>query len=1120
LNPSDGSYRRYLYGNIKKNTIRSNTVFGLKGDGQGHLYMGTENGGLNVLNLRTGEFDYYTSKIEEEGSLNSNSIYSIYYSKDDILWVGTFNGGVNYTSRQYHGLKHYKAAKDGLSNPHILSVTEDRAGNLWIGTDGGGLNYFKRKTGKFTCYLHDENDPRSLGANEVLTVFEDKRGQLWVGLYRGGLDLFNPKTGGFTHFRHALEDSTTIQNDVINTIFEDSRGNFYVGTNTGMDCFNRRTRTFRRLKYGIIPSGVLSAIEDKRGNYWIGTYGGLSFVDVHADTVRNFFYIDEANNLRRTVTALYEDSRGHLWIGTMDGLYLFDKASQKFMRHTLDGRDLNNEVAGLVEDADGNLWVSNNHSLIRMEGAAEPPGSPLLVNYGVYDGIKKLYRSNQGEIFFGGNNGLNAFFPKDIAKNDHVPRIVFTNMKIFGKEVGIGTSGSPLRRPISETSEINLAHNQSVITIEFAALNYFFPEKNQYAYFLEGFDRNWNFSGNQRTATYTNLDPGQYVFHVKGSNNDGVWNEKGASLRILIVLPWWKTTWALLFYTVFIGGSFYGIWRFQLNKARMKHELALEHLHAKKLEEVDQMKMKFFSNITHEFRTPLALIIGPIKQMLMNGAPDGLKSQLQMILRNSQTLYQLINQLLDLSKLEAGRMPLRAERTNIVELLRDLVMLFIPMAEQKQVALQFSVLPDSNGHRAGIDAYVDRDKLEKIVSNLLSNAIKFAPEKGQVKTTVRNENDRFVEIKVTDNGAGFSREYLDKIFDRFFQIDDSRTHSHEGTGIGLALSKELVELHHGTIQAESGGGTTFTVRLPLGKSHLAEHEVIHGTPAGEDADSATFFPYGYLDGDHGRQTVKSRVSKNAPLILIVEDHADLRSYLRSNLGHEYQIIEAKNGQEGIELAIERIPDLIVSDVMMPIMDGFEMCKRIKQDERTSHIPVILLTARSAAESRIEGLETGADDYITKPFEMRELQARIGNLIELRRRFKLRFNRQEGLKPEEIAATSLDEKFLKKALSIIEENLSDTSFSVAQFARKIGISRVQLHRKIRALTDQSTSEFIRVIRLNRAAQLLKQQHDTVTQIAFLVGFNSSSYFSRSFCRHFGVSPSEYIKNPHSVKPPPP
>jgi ligand-binding sensor domain-containing protein/signal transduction histidine kinase/DNA-binding response OmpR family regulator len=1117
FNPEDGTSRRYMYHRKDKNTISSNKVFSLTGDGQGHLYLGTENGGLNVLDLATGEFSHYTFKLGETGGITSNSIYSLYHSNDGMLWVGTFNGGINYASKHNQGFRHYTASKEGLNNPYILSLAENKDGNLWIGTDGGGLNYFDRKTGKYTHYLHDENVPHSLGANVIATILEDQAGRIWVGLYQAGLDLFEPRTRSFTHFRHDPGDRSTIQNNNVNVLLEDSRGHFYVGTETGLDRFDRSTKTFEQFPYDVIRTGVLAIMEDRRGNLWVGTYGGLSFVDAMPGTVRNYLYVDESMAIVRSVTALCEDSQEHLWVGTVEGLYLLDRESQKFLRYPRADRNPSNEIAGIVEDDNGNLWISNNHSLLKLEDAVHLPEQPVIVNFGIYGGIRKLYQSREGEIFFGGNHGLNAFFPRDIMQNDHIPPVVITSFMIFGKAVGIESPESPLRRHIAETESMTLSHHQSVITFEFAALNYISPEKNQYAYFLQGFDKDWNYSGNQRTATYTNLDPGDYVFRVKGSNNDGVWNEEGASVRIEIIPPWWKTSWASALGLLFAGLLLYSIWRFQLNRAHMKHELAMEHLHAEKLEEVNRMKSRFFTNITHEFRTPLTLIIGQTRQMLGNAVTGPARSQFHTILRNSQKLYQLINQLLDLSKLEAGFMPLKARRMNLVALLRDMVMLFVPLAERKQITLRFAMLGDHNAQMDCIDAYIDQDKLEKIISNLLSNAIKFTPERGNVTIHVKKESDGHVEIKVKDNGPGFPEEYLDKVFDRFYQVDDSNTRNHEGSGIGLALTRELVELHHGTIQVETGNtGTTLTIRLPLSKSHFAEDEIVAEMPVADKVDSASIFWYDQSgdDNNNSAHAEKPKPSRKAPLILIVEDNNDLRQYLRHNLGHEYHVLEAKDGREGLDRAVERIPDLIVSDVMMPSMDGFELCTRIKKDERTSHIPVILLTARSTGESKIEGLETGADDYIIKPFEMKELLVRMRNLIEQRRQLRMRFNRQEGLLPEEIATTPLDQRLLKKALTIIEENMGDSNFSVTEFASKIAMSRVQLHRKIRALTGQSTSEFIRVVRLNRAAQLLKQQHDNITQIAFLVGFNSSSYFSRSFIKHFGVPPSDYADNGHS------
>jgi signal transduction histidine kinase/ligand-binding sensor domain-containing protein/DNA-binding response OmpR family regulator len=1161
-------FNRFMNDPATKNSITSNTIFSISGDGKNFLFIGTENGGLNIFDLKNRTFYHYIINIDDDYCLNSNSIYSIYYS-NDILWLGTFNGGINFTSKQIQGIRHYKVKHDGLNNPYILCIKEDRNGNLWIGTDGGGINFLDRNSGEYTYYTHDKNDPSSLSVNEVTAILEDSQGNILIGTYQGGLDLFNPQTKKFTHFRHNPEDVTTISHNFVHTIFQDSQGELLIGTGAGIDCYDRETNTFNRLKYPIIDTGVLSIIEDSQNNLWVGTYGGLRYVCRKTDGVKNFNRDrnDKGSLISDITTALYEDSKGHLWIGTLEnGLYRFNNETQKFVRYKLDEDIINYNISSIVEDQKGNLWLSTDQSIIKVVNAIYMPDKVKFINFGIYHGLRSLFKSKSGEIFFGGNYGLNAFSPNDIVQNSYIPPVMLTNFKIFNKDVGIDKAKSPLKKHISETRKITLAHNQSVITFEFAALNYILPEKNQYAFIMEGFEKEWNYVKNKRSATYTNLDPGEYVFKIKGSNNDGIWNEKGASIRIIIIPPWWKTTWAYIFYLMITGFLIYVVWRFQLNKERIKHELKLEHMHAEKLEEIDRIKTRFFSNITHEFRTPLSLIMGPIKEIISSNIYGQFKAEFKMILRNSEKLYQLINQLLDLSKLEAGYLPLQTRKENIIYLLEELVMSFASLAEFQQICLQLSIM-DHSDKREPIDVYLDKDKFEQIISNLLSNAIKFTPEGGNIlvsvkknlidtdRTEINNSNNssrlmkiskklknkilqkkigklsdsahttasedakkRFVDITIQDNGIGIPGDNINKIFDRFYQVNDSYTRKHEGTGIGLAITKELVELHHGTIHVESqyGKGTKFTIRLPLGKDHLKENEIIE--------ELAIYRIKNKIPDRYSRNSLyednkeehdldlyaKSKISskQKLPLLLVIEDNTDLRKYLARSLNHDYQIMEAEDGQIGYLKAIEQIPDLIVSDIMMPKMDGFKLCEKIKTDQRTSHIPIILLTAKASEKSKIEGLEIGADDYITKPFEIKELQIRIRNLIEQRRQLRMYFNRKAGLKPEEIVTTSADKEFLKKAMTILEENISNPNFGVDKFSRKIALSKLQLYRKIRALTGQSPSEFIRVVRLNRAAQLLKHHYDTVTQIAFMVGFNSSSYFSRSFYKQFGVWPSEY------------
>ncbi len=593
----------------------------------------------------------------------------------------------------------------------------------------------------------------------------------------------------------------------------------------------------------------------------------------------------------------------------------------------------------------------------------------------------------------------------------------------------------------------------------------------------------------------------------------------------------------------------------EIERARLKQELELEHLQAEKLQEIDRKKSRFFANISHEFRTPLTLILGPLEKLLSENVQEPIKKQYRIMLRNGRRLLRLINQLLDLAKLEAGSMSLKARPENIILLLKGIVLSFSSLAERKLTTLKFHAPEEP------IVVYVDRDKLEKIVSNLLSNAFKFTPEGGAVAVAVaaavgsrsnfglriadfgttqspatRNlkseilQHKESVEIRVKDTGIGISPDKLEKVFDRFYQADDSYTREQEGSGIGLALTKELVELHYGEIRvmSELGKGSTFIVRLPLGKEHLKPEEIV------EASDQSSVISEQLLVAiDSKIEEQESRIKDQAssiedralsvesersgdpdssgqPVLLIVEDNADVRAYIRDYLEKDYQIIEAVDGEAGFEKSAQAIPDLIISDVMMPKLDGYELCRKLKTDERTSHIPVILLTARAGGESKVEGLETGADDYIIKPFDARELQVRVKNLIEQRRKLRERFRKEVTLQPKEIAITSMDEQFLQKAMAVVEQNLSDAEFSTDEFARRVAMSRSQLHRKLRGLTDQSTHEFIRTYRLKRAAQLLQHRAGTVSEICYDVGFNSLSHFAKAFREQFGQSPSEYAE----------
>jgi len=806
----------------------------------------------------------------------------------------------------------------------------------------------------------------------------------------------------------------------------------------------------------------------------------------------------------------------------------------------------------ITGNSNGNLWMATEKGLVIFDPTPDlglhcklferSDGLP-------YEGsiIAPLFRSRSGKIFvpskYGSQNGFYCFHPDSVILNTHIPQVVITDFKVRNNPFILDSN-------ISLLKHINLRYNENYLSFEFAALDYVNTGKNQYAYKLEGIDDNWISSGNRRFAAYTSVPPGNYTFFVKGSNNDGIWNEKGTSLLITIDPPPWKTWWAFTIYGLVLGFMVYGLRQYDLKRQRLKQKLEIEQVEAEKLKELDSMKSRFFANISHEFRTPLTLILGPLDKHLQKLKDKGLKKDMSIMQRNARRLQKLINQLLDLSKLESGKMKLHAQELDAIPLIRGYVQSFESLAKQKSIELSFQVAAAgaaketaaATAAAAGkkdlkIPVYADQDKLEKILFNLLSNAFKYTSEGGRIEievcswqfavgrtsqvTSHKSHIDSLL-ISISDTGSGIPPEKLPHIFDRFYQTDDIYTKDGEGTGIGLALTKELVELHHGSIevQSEVGVGTTFLVYLPLGNEHLTPEELGEkGERKKEQEEEIGNWQLAIgsdsIAKDRAPCPVPCATDRDEHLILIVEDNTDLRLYIRTFLDQSYQVIEAEDGRQGFERALEHIPDLIISDVMMPQMDGYELCIKLKTNELTSHIPVILLTARASKESKIEGLETGADDFIVKPFDSDELIIRIKNLLDQRKRLSRLIEEriQKSVVPgylsiEDSNITSMDEQFLKKAFDTMKENYSDPEFNVEEFSQEMNMSRNQLHRKIKALTRHTAVEFIRSYRLNRAAEFIKKKSATIAEIAYDVGFSSPSYFSECFQKQFGILPSDY------------
>ncbi|MFO7526182.1 MAG: two-component regulator propeller domain-containing protein, partial [Ignavibacteriaceae bacterium] len=989
-------------------SLSDNDIASFYIDKNNTMWLATWGGGLNktISSLNDSHLSFISFKNDPDdlASLSSNNVSTIYQDNSGILWIGTWGGSINLINLSQKQFRHYNRERNNpnsLSANGVMSVFEDKAGIIWIGTWDGGLNKWDRSTNKFTHYKHSSNNPFSLSDNSVSAIYEDMDGDFWIGTWNGGLNKFDRTTGKFYHLNHNSNDPSSLSDNRILSITEDDSGMLWIGTYyAGLNKFDKNDGRFTHYKNdpdspnSLKSTDVHSLLIDNFGILWIGTkHGGLQSLDLKSEKFS--FYKNIPGDLNTIsndkISALYQDKSGTLWIGTQDGgLNKFDRETVKFKNFRMSDGLVSNFVMGILEDDSSNLWISTSNGLSKFNISTES-----FRNYFVEDGLQNnefeelsAYRKiRTGELIFGGVNGFNIFYPDSIKDNTHIPPVYITDFKLFNKPVLIGydsrSDRTILKRSIIGCEEIELNHSDNVFTIEFAALDYQAPNKNRYAYMLEGFDKAWIYTDAENaSATYTNLDPGDYVFRVKGSNNDGYWNEEGASIKIIILPPWWRTNIAYFIYFLLIGSMVYFIWKAQLKRIKNKQEYEMSKFEAQKLHEVDELKSRFFANISHEFRTPLTLIMGPSKQLLDVIRENSAREQLILIHRSARKLNRLVDELLDISKIEAGEMKLKACPANLVSVVKELVLTFCSLAERKKICLNIT------SEDSEIIAYIDKDKFDKIITNVLSNAVKFTPEGGKVDVKIQaspksppkeetlgiakqfsderqtipasvwkdqaehNVRD-YVEIIISDSGIGIPKEQLDMIFDRFFQVDGGHTREFEGTGIGLSLTKELVDLHKGKIvvESEEGRGTTFKLIFPLGKDHLHSDEICEEEI---EQDKNELKELNGFD-DYFRQksyTTDEMESTGKPVLLIVEDNPDVRKYITIILGEYYQIIEAEDGEDGLKKSIEQIPDLIISDIMMPKLDGFKMCNILKSDERTSHIPIIMLTAKATIEDKI------------------------------------------------------------------------------------------------------------------------------------------------------------------------
>ena len=1123
--------------------LSNSNVVSILEDKSGNIWLGTDGGGVSVFNGES--FTYFT----EESGLSNRFIWSILEDKKGHIWLGTRGAGVSVFDGE--SFTHY-TENDGLSNNTVYSITEDQSGHIWLGTEGGGVNIFNSEN--FTHYTERE----SLSNNIVRAVLEDKNGHIWVGTQDSGVSVFDGES--FTHYT----ENEGLSSNTVASIFEDEAGHIWLGTEGGgVSVFDGKSFTNYSEKEGLSNSYVRAIAEDQNGHIWLGSRSKVTVFNGE-----NFIhYTDNEGLYRHSVWSILEDQNGHIWLGTEGGgVIVFD--GESFTSYTESEGLSNDIIRAIAEDKNGNIWLGTwgggisifngerfihftetegltNNTVFSIIEDKRAPHNEVVMYAGTESGLSKItlkedeVSADEGFAFsiqnFDKQNGLKSLRFTMGATTDSKNRAWWgTDYGLIMLDLNTLTFSNKIPQPRLSQLEINeefidyhtllespgsdqhqitfsdvqtfenyplglqLPYDKNHLTFYFSAIDWAAPHKIRYSYRIKGLSTNWSEPTADPVADYRNLPFGTHTFQIRSIGESGIWSEP-FDYAFTILPPWWRTWWAYALYAVLFLNGLYLLRRYELNRFNLKNQLEIERLEIDSLRKLDQLKSHFFANISHEFRTPLTLIIGQIETLLDSENDRHKKKKLISVNNSAGQLLSLINQLLDLSKLEAGKMELMPEEQNLVPFLKNHFFSFESLAESKKITLNFS------SSTSGINARFDTDKLEKVFFNLFSNAIKFTEPGGQVDLSVNvpQTGKDHVEIRVKDSGIGISSDRLPYIFDRFYQADSSNTRKYEGTGIGLSIAQEMVMLHNGSIDVEScaGEGTVFIVTLPIVEGqNTVDHEsdVDSQFLVEEDLRSKQLPDFDALLSDHDE------------IVLIVEDNEDVRSFIGEQLTGEYKILEAANGLEGIAVSRGTIPDLIITDLMMPEMDGYAFSEKIRSDEKTSHIPIIMLTAKAGLTPKIEGLELGIDAYLTKPFHVKELKTRVRTLIQQRKKLKQQFSSATYFKPSVISKTPADQSFLAKAMDVIDENLCNEEFRVEDFAALLNMSSSQLNRKLNALVDQPAGNFIRSVRLQRSAELLNQTDKPIAEICYEVGFNDQAYFSRVFKKQFGKSPSAFRK----------
>lgn len=1130
----------YLYNPMTKMAKKiapvsqSTPVFHLYQDKKGTVWAATDGSGLYLLDRNKGVLQHLLQNQDDPFSLPNNQPSNVLEDKDGIYWIASYNKGINKLAlfKSSFGHHFYKpnSGNKGLSTKIAQSVIEDSKQRIWIGTDGGGLDLFDSRTETFKHFKAIPGAANTLSSNKILYLATGDNNDLWVCTWDRGLNRFNTETGLVKRYENDARNPFSIGQNTVWCAVKDNQKRVWVGTSTaGLNVLDTETDKFYQYKNqlsnpkSLMSNFVFSLFVDAKNRLWVGTSLGLCYVQLGHLRSRipkniNFEEIKIKNIQGNRVNQVTEDYKGNIWVATDMGLYQLGTDLKLKQAYSSKNGLPNNLVVGIQEDNNKNIWVSTKSGLSLLN-----PKTKNIKNFNVHDGLqglefqsKSIAKTFDGRIIVGGLNGFNIFYPNDIALNADKVQPLLTDIKLFNKRVNAGDTVNGrvvFDKALSSLKEIELKYNEGYISFGFVALNYQNPERVKYAYKMSGLDNEYVNVDNNRVANYANLVPGLYTFEVLASI-DGQWKNAGkTSILVRVLPPFWKTWWAYMLYFILVVALLWFGLEYYTNKINEEKE-----------HELDQMKLRFFINVSHEFRTPLTLILNPVEKILshFNDTEEVKKSAL-IIQKSSKRLLYLVDQLLDLRKMDLGKAHLELSSIDVVKFAKDTFFLFEDLAKTKNIRFVFeSSVKEFYGS-------FDPDKIEKMLANLLSNAIKFTDNGGVITLSLSEvqfaekkykrlffsptTQVKGIQIQITDTGIGFKKKQLKEVFQRFFHADASKT----GTGIGLNYTKSLVELHKGQITVESQykKGTTFSIILPAGLKLDTKQKNTEWAVQGKQMNAIQSAEYEIAISDENTKPSTTAVEtekENKPLVLIVEDNKVLRNHLKTELKEDYLVKEATNGVDGLEKIRKYQPNMVISDVMMPKMDGFELCHQLKTDFEISHIPILLLTARNLDEDVIKGYQTGADAYLSKPFNMAVLKTRIDNLLEARKRSRERFAAIGGIvASSEITINSLDERFLDKATKVVVENVSNIDFTLDDLIGNLGMGRSQFYRKINSLTGQNPSNFIRTIRLKYASEMLLTNQYSIKEVALNCGFNSTAYFTKTFKEVFKVTPTQYMQD---------